>query len=154
MHLSVARQGALLGFQPYRLHNRRMSSDVIDGLQLVLRVLLALVFVGAGITHFQPAVQRTMAAMIPPRLRRSGRANPVNLVLFTGVCEIAGGLGLLYPPTMVVAAVALAVFLAAVFPANAYAARHPKRFGRVAIPLVPRLIAQLILMALIIVAVL
>jgi len=131
-----------------------MSSDVIDGLQLVLRVILALIFIGAGITHFFPSVQRTMAAMIPPRLRTTGLSSPVNLVVFTGLCEVAGGLGLLYPPTMVVAAGALVLFLAAVFPANAYAARHPKRFGRVAIPLVPRLIAQLVLMALIVLAVL
>jgi uncharacterized membrane protein len=55
---------------------------------------------------------------------------------------------------MVVAAGALVLFLAAVFPANAYAARHPKRFGRVAIPLVPRLLAQLVLVALIVLAVL
>lgn len=131
-----------------------MSNDVTDGLQLALRVILAVVFIGAGVTHFLPSLQRTMAAMIPPRLRRSVLASPVNLVLFTGVCELAGGLGLLYPPTMVVAAGALVLFLAAVFPANAYAARHPKRFGRVAIPLVPRLIAQLVLMALIVVSVL
>ncbi|TFD68965.1 DoxX family membrane protein [Cryobacterium ruanii] len=131
-----------------------MSNDVVDGLQLALRVLLALVFIGAGLTHFLPSVQRTMAAMIPPRLRRSGLASPVNLVLFTGVCEVAGGLGLLLPPTMVSAAAALVVFLAAVFPANAYAAQHPKRFGRVAIPFVPRLIAQVVLMALVVVSVL
>ena len=131
-----------------------MSGDVIDGLQLVVRVLLALLFIGAGITHFVPPVQRPMAAMIPPRLRRGGLASPVNLVLFTGACEIAGGLGLLFPPTMGLAAGALVVFLAAVFPANAYAARHPKRFGWVAIAFVPRLIAQLVLMALIVVSVL
>jgi uncharacterized membrane protein len=131
-----------------------MSSDVIDGLQLVLRLVLALVFIGAGITHFLPTVQRTMAAMIPPGLRSSGPANPANLIVFTGACEIAGGLGLLYPPTMALAAGALVVFLAAVFPANAYAARHKKRFGRVAIPLVPRLIAQVVLMALLVLAVL
>ncbi|WP_104084292.1 DoxX family membrane protein [Cryobacterium sp. Y11] len=131
-----------------------MSNEVIDGLQLGLRVVLGIVFIGAGMTHFQPSVQRTMAAMIPPRLRSPGLANPTNLVVFTGVCEIAGGLGLLFPPTMMLAAGALVVFLAAVFPANAYAARHKKRFGRIAIPLVPRLIAQLVLMALLVVAVL
>ncbi|WP_104087852.1 DoxX family membrane protein [Cryobacterium sp. N19] len=131
-----------------------MSSDVIDGLQLVLRVILAVVLIGAGVTHFLPAVKRTMAAMIPPRLRRDGLASPVNLVLFTGVCEIVGGVGLLVPWTRVLAAGALVLFLAAVFPANAYAARHPKRFGRVAIPFVPRLIAQLVLMILIVLAVL
>ncbi|MDJ0378613.1 DoxX family membrane protein [Cryobacterium sp. PH31-L1] len=131
-----------------------MSSDVIDGLQLVLRVILAVAFIGAGITHFLPEVKRTMAAMIPPSLRRDGLASPVNLVLFTGVCEIAGGVGLLVPSSMVLAAGALVIFLAAVFPANAYAARHPKRFGRVAIPFVPRLIAQLVLMILIVFSVL
>ncbi|WP_104178332.1 DoxX family membrane protein [Cryobacterium sp. Y50] len=130
-----------------------MSSDVIDGLRLALRVILAVVFIGAGITHFLPTVQRTMAAMIPPRLRTAGWANPTNLVLLTGVCELAGGFGLLYPPTMLLAAGALVLFLAAVFPANAYAARHKNRFGRIAIPFVPRLIAQLVLMALIVVAV-
>ncbi|MBG6212171.1 MAG: DoxX family protein [Cryobacterium sp.] len=131
-----------------------MSSDVINGLQLALRFVLALVFIGAGIIHFVPSVQRTMSAMIPPRMRTAGLANPINLVLFTGVCEVAGGLGLVYPPTTVAAGVALIIFLAAVFPANAYAAGHRERFGRVAIPLVPRLIAQLALMALILLAIL
>jgi uncharacterized membrane protein len=141
-------------FPAYRLHNRAMSGDVIDGLQLALRVVLAVVFIGAGITHFLPSVQRTMTAMIPPRLRTAGWANPTNLVLFTGACELAGGFGLLYPPTMLLAAGALVLFLVAVFPANAYAARHKNRFGRIAIPFVPRLIAQLVLMLLIVLAVL
>ena len=56
------------------------------------------------------------------------------------------------PATRLAAAIALAVFLVAVFPANAYAARHPDRFGRLAIPFWPRLIAQLALIALVLVA--
>lgn len=131
-----------------------MSSDAINALQLALRIVLALVFIGAGITHFLPAVQSTMAAMIPPRMRTTGLASPLNLVLFTGVCEIAGGIGLLLPPTTLLAGIALIVFLAAVFPANAYAAGHRQRFGRVAIPFFPRLTAQLVFMALIVFAVL
>ncbi|TDW31145.1 putative membrane protein [Cryobacterium psychrophilum] len=122
-------------------------------LQLTLRIALAVLFIGAGIAHFLPSVQRTMSAMIPPRIRRAGLASPINLVIFTGVCEILGGLGLLFPPTAFAAGLALVVFLAAVFPANAYAAGHRKRFGRIAIPLVPRLVAQLVLMALIVLAV-
>ena len=59
----------------------------------VLRIILAVVFIGAGISHFAPTVQRTMAAMIPPRLRRRGLLAPKNLVIFTGLCEIAGGIG-------------------------------------------------------------
>lgn len=102
----------------YWLHNRVMSTDVINGLQLALRSVLALIFIGAGIAHFLPSVTRTMAAMIPPRLRVAGPFNPANLVLLTGVCEIAGGLGLLLPPTKIAAGIALIVFLAAVFPAK------------------------------------
>jgi uncharacterized membrane protein len=130
-----------------------MSSVTFPIVQIVLRLLLALVFVGMGITHFRPAPQRTMAAMIPPGLRWSGTASPRNLVIFTGLCEIAGGVGLLYPPTIVTAGVCLVVFLVAVFPANAYAAGHRERFGRVAIPLAPRLAGQFVLMALIVLAI-
>ncbi|WP_223690169.1 DoxX family protein [Leifsonia poae] len=120
-------------------------------LQLVLRILLACVFVAMGVSHFLPGPRRAMARMIPPRMRWSGALRPAVLVAVTGVCEIAGGIGLLVPWTRVAAAIALAVFLVAVFPANAYAARHPETFGRFATPLVPRLIGQLVLIALCIV---
>lgn len=130
-----------------------MSSMAPSDLQFVLRLLLAALFVFMGIAHFLPGPKRTMAAMIPPRLRHEGIASPRNLVRFTGLCELAGGLGLLFPPTTVVAGICLIVFLVAVFPANAYAAGHRERFGRAAIPLVPRLIAQVLLMALIVLAI-
>ncbi|MET0724812.1 MAG: DoxX family protein [Leifsonia sp.] len=129
------------------------SVDLWPTVQLVLRILLALVFIGMGVSHFLPASASTMAAMIPPRMRTDGLLRPPNLVRFTGVCEIAGGVGLLLPATQVAAGVLLAVFLVCVFPANAYAAAHPERFGVVAVPLVPRLVAQLVLIALCILAV-
>lgn len=125
-----------------------VAPDVIG---LALRILLAVAFIGMGVTHFLPAVQRTMAAMIPPPLRWKGVANPRNLVIFTGLCEIAGGLGLLYPPTVLAASICLIVFLVAVFPANAYAASHRERFGRAAFPLIPRLIGQIVLIILLVV---
>ena len=137
----------------YRQQNGAMSTETFHVMQAVLRIVLALIFVGMGILHFRAAPQLTMAAMIPPRMRFRGIANPRNLVIGTGVCEIAGGLGLLYPPTTVSAGVALMVFLVAVFPANAYAARHRKRFGRLAVPLLPRLMAQILLGVLILIAV-
>ncbi len=68
------------------------------------------------------------------------------------MCEILGGVGILLPWTRLAAAIALAVFLVAVFPANAYAAQHPEKFGRAAIPFWPRLIAQLVLIALVLLA--
>jgi uncharacterized membrane protein len=120
--------------------------DVIVG---IARVVVALLFIGMGVNHFLPRSVRAMAAMIPPRLRSSGPVSPRVLVWFTGVCEIAGGLGLLWPPTRVAAGIALVVFLAAVFPANAYAARHPDRFGVFAVPFWPRLLLQVVLAGLV-----
>ncbi|MBX3309029.1 MAG: DoxX family protein [Cryobacterium sp.] len=125
-----------------------VAPDVIG---MAIRILLAVAFIGMGVTHFLPAVQRTMAAMIPPPLRWKGVASPRNLVIFTGLCEIAGGLGLLYPPTVLAASICLIVFLVAVFPANAYAAAHRERFGRAAFPLIPRLIGQIVLIILLVV---
>lgn len=113
--------------------------------QLCTRIALAVVFVVMGALHFVPGPARGMAAMIPPALRFAPA--PV-LVAATGVCEVAGGVGLLLPATRVAAAVCLAVFLVAVFPANAYAAAHPERFGVFGTPLVPRLLLQLVLIGL------
>jgi uncharacterized membrane protein len=115
----------------------------------ILRGALAAAFVGMGIAHFVPSVGRTMGAMIPPALRwPSAKA----VVWFTGVCEIAGGIGLLVPWTRFAAAIALTLFLIAVFPANARAADDPARFGRAAIPFWPRYLAQLGLILLVLLA--
>ena len=43
----------------------------------------------------------------------------------TGVLELVGAAGLLYPPTRVAAAVCLFVLMLVMFPANVYAARMP-----------------------------
>ncbi len=118
---------------------------------IALRILLAILFVGMGILHFVPSVARGMSAMIPPSFKRV--VPGVVLVRFTGVCEIAGGIGLLVPGIHVVAGIALIVFLIAVFPANAYAARYPERFGQAAIPFWPRLVGQLVLIGLIVLAI-
>jgi len=122
----------------------------MDGLhtaQLVLRVALAAVFAFMGVLHFVPSVARGMRAMIPPPLRRPGW--PAALVVITGVCELAGAAGLLVPwdGLRLATGICLVVFLIAVFPANAYAARDPERFGRTAIPFWPRLGLQVLLIA-------
>lgn len=129
-----------------------MGDETWAAVQLGVRILLALVFVGMGIQHFVPKAARVMAEMIPPSFRRAGMPSPLALVYFTGLCEIAGGLGLLIDPVRLAAGIALAVFLVAVFPANAYAARNRERFGKLAIPLRPRLIAQIVLIALVLFA--
>jgi uncharacterized membrane protein len=119
----------------------------------VLRVALSVVFIGMGISHFAGPARRTMRAMIPPALA----PHRVFLVAFTGLCEIAGGLGLVLPWQLVgaewmrwVVGILLVAFLIAVFPANAYAAKHPQKFGRAAIPFWPRLIGQLALIGLLV----
>ena len=127
-----------------------MTDATLTVIVTIVRIAIAVVFIGMGINHFVPKAARIMAKMIPPMLRREGALNPLNLVYFTGFCEIAGGIGLLVPQTRLAAAIALVVFLAAVFPANAYAAANRERFGAVAIPFWPRLIGQMVLAALII----
>lgn len=118
----------------------------------ILRAVAAIIFVGMGINHFRPRAARGMARIIPPYLRREGLFRPINLVYLTGVCELLGGIGILLPWTRLPAAIALTLFLIAVFPANDYASRHPEKFGRAAIPFWPRFAAQLVLIALVLVA--
>lgn len=121
----------------------------------VLRAALALVCIGMGVSHFVPSVRRTMRAMVPPGLA----ARRVFLVAFTGLCELAGGVGLVLPWQLIGAewmrwlvGFLLVAFLIAVFPANAYAAEHPERFGRAAFPFWPRYIAQVVLILLVVLA--
>jgi uncharacterized membrane protein len=121
--------------------------------QWIVRIALAITFAVMGISHFVPSVTRTMAAMIPPPIRFRF-PSPKQLVWFTGVCELAGAVGILVPWTRLAAGICLIVFLIVVFPANAYAARHPERFGRAAFPFWPRLVAQVVLIAAVVFAVL
>ena len=131
-------------------HNGHMTDATLTVIVTIVRIAIAVVFIAMGINHFVPKAARMMAKMIPPALRREGVFAPMNLVYLTGACEIAGGIGLLMPQTRLAAAIALVVFLAAVFPANAYAAANRERFGAVAIPFWPRLAAQVVLAALIV----
>ncbi|HEY5231395.1 MAG TPA: DoxX family membrane protein [Galbitalea sp.] len=126
--------------------------DAVTVAAWVLRGAVAVIFLVMGVNHFRPRTARAMARIVPPCLRREGTLKPINLVYFTGACELLGGVGILTPWTRLAAAIALTVFLVAVFPANAYASQHPEKFGRAAIPFWPRLIAQLALIALVLLA--
>ena len=131
-----------------------MGDAAFDVIQQIVLWALVLVFVVMGVNHFRPRPARVMAAMIPPGMRGRGPLSPIALVYLTGVCEIAGGLGLAFPPTRLAASVALIVFLVAVFPANAYASKHKEKFGRGAIPFWPRLAGQVALIGLLVFVVL
>jgi uncharacterized membrane protein len=77
--------------------------------------VFAIFFIAGGIAHFvlTPAYVR----VVPPYLPW-----PLALVYTSGVCEVLGGLGLLYPPTRRFAAWGLVALLVAVFPANLFMA--------------------------------
>jgi len=94
----------------------------------VSRGLLALTFVFAGMMHF--VAPRAYAGVMPPYL-----PYPRELVAVSGVCEIAGGLGVLLPqPMRRWSGWGLIALLIAVFPANIEMARHGATFGRTYIP--------------------
>lgn len=115
--------------------------------QPAVRAVMSATLAGMGALHLVPGATRRMAAIVPPPMR-DRPLSARQLVLLTGACELAGAAGLLLPRTRRATGTALIVFYAAVFPANAYAARHPDRFGRIAVPLVPRAVGQVAIAAL------
>jgi uncharacterized membrane protein len=97
-----------------------LGVDYVDSWPQAVAVGLAAMFVMTGIAHFVPAMRRDMIAIVPSRLPAAGL-----LVTITGVLELVGAAGLLYPPTRVAAAVCLFALMLVMFPANVYAARMP-----------------------------
>ncbi len=94
--------------------------DYVDSWPRAVAVGLTAMFVMTGVAHFVNPLRADMVAIVPPRLPA-----PALLVTVTGALELAGALGLLYPPTRVAAAVCLFLLMLAMFPANVYAARMP-----------------------------
>lgn len=86
------------------------------------RGLLTLLMVTMGVLHlFLPApFVKVMPSYLP---------YPLQLVLISGVCEIAGGLGLQLTLTRRWAAFGLIALYIAVFPANINMALHANQFG-------------------------
>jgi uncharacterized membrane protein len=85
----------------------------------------AVLFVIAGVAHFGwPGAYRSI---VPPIF---GDAD--SLVAISGVAEIAGGVGLVFPATRRFASLGLIALLIAVWPANWYMALEAKNFVSVA----------------------
>ncbi|GFG54301.1 hypothetical protein CQY20_20230 [Mycolicibacterium agri] len=97
-----------------------LGLDYVDGWPTAIAVGLATMLVVTGVAHFVNPLRRDMIAIVPPRLPA-----PTLLVTITGVLELLGAAGLLYPPARPAAAVSLAVLMLVMFPANVYAARMP-----------------------------
>jgi uncharacterized membrane protein len=97
-----------------------LGVDYVNSWPQAAAVGLAAMFVMTGLAHFVNPLRRDMIAIVPPRLPAPGL-----LVTTTGVLELVGAAGLLYPPTRVAAAVCLFVLMLVMFPANIYASRMP-----------------------------
>src|SRR5262245_13674803 len=82
------------------------------------RIALATMFLFTAASHFAP-MKKDLIAMVPPALPR-----PEVLVFLTGLAELAGAVGLLFPSTRQLAAAGLMLLLAAMLPANISAARR------------------------------
>ena len=95
------------------------------------RVVMGVLYVIAGAGHF--IVTRAYVQIVPDYLPAHRE-----LVLLSGAAEIAGGLGVLFPPTRRAAAWGIILLLLAVFPANLWMAQHPELF-----PTVPQWISWL-----------
>jgi len=89
----------------------------LDSWPAAIRVGLAAMLLFTSMAHFN-ALRHDLARMIPP-----GVPNPMAMVYFTGLCEIAGAIGLLAPRTRRAAAWALIALFLAILPANLHAAR-------------------------------
>jgi uncharacterized membrane protein len=79
-----------------------------------LSVGLAALFTLTGTSHFF-GMREELERMVPPAM-----GNPAFWVVFTGVAEIAGAIGLLVPRVRTGAAMGLVLLLLAVFPANVH----------------------------------
>ena len=85
------------------------------------RAVMGALYVVAGMGHF--AATRAYMGIMPDYLSAHRE-----LVLVSGVAEVAGGLGVLLPWTRRSAAWGLLVLLVAVMPANVWMAQHPERW--------------------------
>jgi uncharacterized membrane protein len=112
-------------------------------MKTILRWVLTIFMVGAGINHFfNPS---PYLGMMPAEL-----PHPALLVQISGVAEILGGLGLILPATRRLTAWCLIALFVAIFPANLNMALNHLPLGTSSVPtwaLWARLPLQLVLIA-------
>ncbi len=122
----------------------RRGLSSFGGMQWVLRVVVALPLLVSGLLHFTRTA--LMATIIPPFFPYRPQ-----LVLLSGVMELAGAVGLLLPAFTRAASACLAVLMIAIFPANVYAANQT--VGGLHMPSVPvRLAMQVVYILLLLIA--
>jgi len=116
---------------------------VLDSWPAATRAGLALMLLFTASAHFN-SMRHDLVRMVPPAIRHA-----MAMIYFTGVCEIAGAIGLLIPATRLAAVVALILFFVAVLPANVRAARAGVQLrGKPATRLAVRVPMQVLFIAL------
>lgn len=109
-----------------------------ERLRTALRLLLAAAYLAAGILHV--LVPRPFLGITPAWV-----PYPATVILFTGLCEIAGSVGLMIPRVRWWAGVGLAAYAVCVYPANVKHALDYIEHGKGGLDLryhVPRLLFQ------------
>ena len=107
----------------------------------LIAIAYGIALVVIGISHFTEP--QKFVDIVPTIL-----PFPLFLVYVTGGMEIAGGIGIIYPETRILAGRLLALFLVAVYPANLYMWTHDVAFNGTKFDTqghVIRLVVQLIL---------
>ena len=79
----------------------------------IIASIYGIAFILVGISHFRNP--QIFVEIVPPFLPFA-----LFLVYLTGVMEIAGGIGIIYPGSRLITGRLLVLFLLAVFPANLY----------------------------------
>jgi len=95
-----------------------LGVTVLNNWDLPLRVALFLMFLVTASAHWGRG-RADLVRMVPPAFPRAGA-----IVTITGLLEILGAVGMLFPVTARAAAICLAILLVAMFPANIRAARE------------------------------
>lgn len=121
---------------------RRRCASALDGWIPSFRAGLVVMFLLTASAHWGKR-RRDLIAMLPAALPR-----PDLVVTITGILELLGAAGLLFPATAPAAVVCLAVPLIAMFPANVHAAREHLKIGEAAATALPlRTVLQIIFVA-------
>lgn len=134
---------ALLLFRASGLAGFAYFSEWHSSLQAATAVMLLV----AASAHWG-SKRRDLIRMVPSAFPKPGL-----IVTVTGLLEIAGAAGLLFPATSRIASICLAILLAAMFPANVKAARQSLTLGGRPVPKLPvRALLQLIFIAAVLLA--
>jgi uncharacterized membrane protein len=88
------------------------------------RFIMGALYITAGALHF--VLTRTYVGIMPDYLPAHRE-----LVMRSGVAEIAGGIGVMVPQTKRAAGWGLVLLLVSVMPANIWMAQHPERYSNI-----------------------